>query len=305
MLQKESPIPRQLKARFTDWEPITPDPSYYFNYRVKDPSNDRYYLARVFNLNADFTDRDYDAAASQFIREAMYLCSRLGPETIILETFEIDDKKIGFAVEDLQPLNTIKDHSGLQLDQFIKSVVSEMGYLNRKFKPAKFNLDLDKIYLSKKGSLFIGDWVPRAPNSDLTSAFDDKNSPEFQILMERSTTELDTILASKKLKENPIDSDAYQLGLTSLRLAGVHQSCIKQLLSSLEDNESYELFLGAILKDKLKLPENTSKMVRSLLQREPLEITQLRDTIIGLGGSEVELNIPKKSQGNSPGTCEI
>ena len=59
---------------------------------------------RVLDVNSEFAQEDYDAAASLFIKELLHLIS-IDPTCVLVNSFEISEKKMGFVTLPYAPLS--------------------------------------------------------------------------------------------------------------------------------------------------------------------------------------------------------
>lgn len=278
----KSPIPQNLKEFYSDFK-ILSETSYYSNYSVMSKGGNREYIARILKIDSSFVQEDYDIAAKMFIREALQIGMSLGPDAIVLESFEVEDKKMGFVMRDCTPLKSLKDQSSLDIEKLIKDVISEMSDLYDKMGLSEININPESISFSKNRSkFFVGDWfsgVPEKSNLKGTRIHNDsiEKKPDTDIY---KAPEL--LQSGDQLAPEPATTRAaeyYAVGLIALEMCKTGQDIVKLPQIAKVDSGMYDIILKALVEDGIKHSEKVKEMIGILLAREPAVRLRIEETL--------------------------
>src|SRR5689334_4024712 len=90
-------IPMKFKLLYSDFELVS-QTSYYKVFKVKSKkrsdinTKEKKIAIRVLDLESQFVEQDYDAAATLFLQELFHLCARVNDrDAFLIEDFIISD----------------------------------------------------------------------------------------------------------------------------------------------------------------------------------------------------------------------
>lgn len=276
----ETPITPKLKLEYADLKIISEEAS-YITLQAKHRNTEQLHTIRVLNPNSAFVKEDYHVAATLFIQELLRLCIS-SPQDVLIETFEIYDKKISYAT---LPYSQLKkhvadnelNHAEINIDKLLKNVVSDLEFLvnNLRFKNCSSIVSLENIYqLEKSGNYFLGNWAQT-------------------ILSDNSQQVASTDPNAGYQNRPPVNmfEEIYSLGLVVLELNGLKKEEAETLRAMRDSNPLYEITLISLIKDRLHLSENLRDLLIRMLsktasQRPKIDEFKLRRSISNIEEEE-------------------
>ena len=167
-----------IKFSYSDVKLISETQLYYLYEGKSKYAPYQSHTIRAFNFNSAFAQENYDAAASLFIKELLHLVS-IDPTIVLVNTFEINDKKMAFAALTYAPISQITQNlisnkgtkedtsqsefsSMASIKDLISKVLLEVEYLSKELKIQDCSsiLTPQSIYRCKEsGKYFLGDWL--------------------------------------------------------------------------------------------------------------------------------------------------
>lgn len=234
-VKPESLIPPRLNSTFSiPTHNLNPD-EIYSHYQAKSKLDQRSYTIKILNIHSDFVKNHYDIAATLFIQELLRLNS-LYPKEILIETFEISDKRMGFACLpynslEKQQANQQGEHDSkhsIDIGKMIRDVANDMEFLWKDLKLREFDkiISSKHIYQFEGGSnFFLGNWVKAVQNKALEKAGSKiDNYYKFQ----------PSVLTQETIKSAHLAEEIFALGMTVLEINGVNSQIIGNLRTMLK-----------------------------------------------------------------------
>ena len=268
-IQEDSLLTDNIKNSYSDVKLVSETPLYHLYEGKSKYAPFPSHTIRAFNFNADFAKKNYDAAATLFIKELLHLVS-IDPKCVLINSFEINDRKMTFSALSYAPVSyqiqKIQDSitneeskEGMKPNEFsdikcIENMISDLlvdvEFLSKEMKITDCsNILVPKsIYkFRESGAYFVGDWLTALTSDD-------------QLLTQTGTT-------SNQSSSLPrIPKEMLSLGLSILELNGAQPELIKELREMEGKNQiSFETALGEVL--SCQSFESMSKELKKLLER--------------------------------------
>lgn len=254
-----------IKFSYSDVKLISETQLYYLYEGKSKSAPYQSHTIRAFNFNSAFAQENYDAAASLFIKELLHLVS-IDPTIVLVNTFEINDKKMAFAALTYAPISQITQNlisnkgtkedtsqsefsSIARIKDLISKVLLEVEYLSKELKIQDCSsiLTPQSIYRCKEsGKYFLGDW--------LTAIMKDG----------QMSTEIGT--SFNKQSDAPVKPrEILSLGLSIFELNRVNVEIIKRLR---EMEEKKDILFGPVVNGLFSTKEldGVPKELKDLLE---------------------------------------
>ena len=191
-----------LKLMYTDMKVVT---SYAYGpcrvLTATSKKDGKVHYIREFNPSL-YSGRDLDLWRNLFMQELLHLCAR-NPKNILIETFEMADDVIAYAMQPYIDLETLKNEAVsqkksipdlLDIEKLIKDTSESIYFLRerKKIPSCEGFLDLSNIYKfeGSSTSYFIGDWAKctltetskLGENSEIALLKDDEGVKDIKLL---------------------------------------------------------------------------------------------------------------------------
>ena len=259
-------FPSKLKSAYPNYKLVS-ECSYYSIFQAESQTHGEIHTIRVLNLTSESTQKNYDAAATLFIQEALYIANHVNNrlESVIVESFEIDNKKIAFVTKPYQSLSSLKQKQStrlsLDLEKLLKDIIANVSFLHSSMKLGNLSIDANNIYsFDDANSYFLGDWGVATPIQTITTP----------------RTSVETIGLSSEIRvPRTAAQEIHKLAFLALELSGLSIEDYGELLE-IKDEFKYINYLEVIANKLDKLRYN--KALQNLIVRM-LEETYYADAL--------------------------
>ena len=273
MFKPESPIPPKFAFTYTDPTLGLDSEEIFLHYQAKSKIDQKYYSMRILNIHSEFVKTHYDIAATLFIQELLRLNS-LYPNAILIETFEISEKKMGFACLPYKSLEKQQNSKvSFNIGKMISDVVNDIEFLWKNLKLRKFKniITQTDVYQFEEGSnFFLGNWVKVVSSS----ASEKENIKEADSQFEISILSQE----NRTVNSRDLSEEIAALGVTVLELGGIKRQTIEHLrLIPNDDTLIYESAIRCAISKLEHLPVLLKKSLEQMLSLDVQKLPRIED----------------------------
>lgn len=275
-------FPDGIKTKYSDFTLIskTPYHSVYKAHLKEDP--EKKYLIRILDVsNPSYSFSHY---ATLFLREILYICTRVGNmEALKIEDFELDEKNIAFVMKELYPLNPdteLELRPAVDIKKLLKDVAIDLEFLKNTMKFDDVKIDPKALFMENRTkTYFLSDWAAMAPlpimsvicnNGTFTSSSLSEELLQLALIAFREKK-----VPSSEIPQNNLSRESEKdAGQAILQMKSV-------LLNYFGDSKPLQKILVKLLQKEVRSVEEFCNLVRESfkapveLDGEDLSLTQL------------------------------
>lgn len=284
--------PPRINKLYTDFNLISRC-SYYRVYQAKYSLTNEIHTIRMLDTECMFVKRNPEFASSLFIKEILFLCSRLGqPDSIVIENFEMSEGKIAFVSKNYSTVLPLKpNESKPNVKKMLKDIVQDIDFLYSKMNIRNLTIDPSRICrFQDTDKFFYTDWAAAEAKGE------EEESKGGEIRSIRTPLYFAPELRNNSLSSLPkAATEIYTLGLTILELSGIERRLWDEL-PLISDDKSYDYVLSTMIMKKFCEEQKfkpLQNLVQSMLQKDPLKRVKFQDLMLGTSIDKLDYFLTK------------
>lgn len=182
-----------------------------YSARSRENQSEEYFI-KMLNFSSEHVSHNYDFAVTFFIRELLFLSSRLGQEGLMIQDFQIENKLVGCAMKPYQRLGDVtkENFQVADLEKLMKDISADLEFFsnNMNFPMSKI-VGYDNIFkLKDSDTFFLSNWdefILMNSKTVLQNRMNGTNSDKIASLLQEKQ-QLARIIHELKLNRKQTDS---------------------------------------------------------------------------------------------------